>query len=115
MPLASSGALPSWALLFGIEAAHVCRCSVEEHDCVCPKCNPDQGDDLALTAESIKGRCGEDDVAFGGKALGAVLPPTSVLTPPAERTAFVTTIPLAPRDLRERPPIPPPRFSSSAV
>lgn len=115
MPLATSGALPSWALLFGVEAAHVCRCSVEEHDCVCPKCHPDDADDLALTTESIKGRCGDDDVAFAGKALGAVLSKGSVLTPTAERTAFVPDVPATPRELRDRPPIPPPRSRSSAV
>jgi hypothetical protein len=115
LPLASSGALPSWALLVGVEGAHVCHCAIEQHDCLCPKCNPDHEDELLLTSESLQGRCGDDDVAFGGKALGAVLPPSSILTPGVTRTKVASPVVLLPTDLARPPPTPPPRFRSSAV
>jgi hypothetical protein len=114
LPLASSGALPFWAQLAGIEGPHVCHCSAEKHDCVCPKCNPDR-DDLLVTSESLKGRCGDDEIAFGGKTLRAVLPSSSVLSPVVRRSP----IDLAPTrsldGLARPPPTPPPRPSSSAV
>jgi hypothetical protein len=113
LPLMSSGALPFWAQLVGVEGPHVCHCSVEQHDCVCPKCNPDHEDRLG--SESLKGRCGDDELAFAGKALRAVLPAPSILGPmvvvvPREREAFpifdTFTVP---------PPTPPPRSSTPAV
>lgn len=115
LPLASSGALPFWAQLAGVEGPHVCHCSIDKHDCVCPKCNPDHEEDMLFTSESLKGRCGDDEVAFGGKAICAVLPPPSILAPIASRTAIALVgfhfIP----DLARPPPTPPPRPSSSAV
>ena len=54
LPLATAGALPAWALLVGVEDAHVCHCAADHQECVCPKCHPDQADDFALSTESIK-------------------------------------------------------------
>lgn len=71
-PLASGGALPTIAQLFGVEGPHVCRCSAHGHDCLCARCFPDR-EDQKLQEESVKGRCGDDEAVFGGKALVAVL------------------------------------------
>ena len=115
LPLASSGALPVWARLVGVEAPHVCHCSLEKHDCVCPRCNPDLEEDMLFTSEALTGRCGDDEVAFGGKAICAVLPATSVLAPIAARTTIVRASVRPIADYARPPPTPPPRPSSSAV
>jgi hypothetical protein len=115
LPLASSGALPFWVQIAGIEAPHVCHCSVDKHDCVCARCNPDHEEELLVTSESLKGRCGDDDVAFGGKALCAVLPPASVLAPVAAHTTIERPSILLLSELVRPPPTPPPRQSSSAA
>ncbi|MBX3220134.1 MAG: hypothetical protein KF795_06405 [Labilithrix sp.] len=115
VPVASSGALPLWAALAGVEAPHVCHCSIEKHDCVCPKCNPDHEDELVFSSESLSGRCGDDDVAFAGKAICAVLPAPSVLAPSASRTPIVAPRARRPSDLARPPPTPPPRPASSAA
>jgi hypothetical protein len=115
LPLASAGALPSWALLFGVEGPHVCHCSVEQHECFCPKCNPDQADQLALSSESIQGRCGDDDIAFGGKAFCAVVPATGVLVASVTRAEMAPAAASRVPDLNRAPPTPPPRSSSFSV
>ncbi len=111
LSLATSGAMPLWALLAGIEAAHVCHCSLEKHDCVCAKCNPEHED--TLSTESLKGRCGDDDAAFGGRVLVGVLSSPDVVSPPAAShvmKVFSLDAPVvsAPR----APPTPPPRLVS---
>lgn len=113
LSIATSGALPLWALLIGVEAAHVCRCSIEKHDCVCAKCNPDQ-DEMRVSGESLSGRCGDDDMAFGGKAIAALpsAPMMIVEDPPAPIDVEVQAaepVVLPPR----APPKPPPRRTSS--
>lgn len=115
VPLASSGALPVWALLAGIEAPHVCHCSIEKHDCVCAKCNPEHEEDFLVTSESLTGRCGDDEIAFGAKAICAVLPAPSILSPIASRTTIARSTPRLLYDLARPPPTPPPRSSSSAA
>ena len=115
VPLASSGALPFWAQLAGVEGPHVCHCSIEKHDCVCPKCNPEHEEDMLFTSESLKGRCGDDEIAFGGKAICAVLPASGVLAPIGSRTAIALPAARLVSDLARPPPTPPPRTSSSAV
>ena len=115
LPLATSGALPLWAQLAGVEAPHVCHCSIEKHDCVCARCNPDLEEDLLVTSESLTGRCGDDEVAFGGKAICAVLPAGSILAPIASRTSIASPVCVPVDDLARAPPTPPPRPSSSAV
>ncbi|MBX3263530.1 MAG: hypothetical protein KF782_27915 [Labilithrix sp.] len=115
LPLASAGALPFWAQLAGVEAPHVCHCSIEKHDCVCPKCNPEHEEEMLLSSESLKGRCGDDDVAFAGKAICAVLPASSVLAPIARRTAVAPPSWRRPSDLARPPPTPPPRHLSFAA
>ena len=115
LPLASSGALPFWAQLAGVEGPHVCHCSIEKHDCICPKCHPDHEEELLFSSESLTGRCGDDEVAFGGKAICAVLPASSVIAPMVTRTAIAPAFLWTPSDLARPPPTPPPRSSSSAV
>jgi hypothetical protein len=112
LPLASAGALPSWALLVRGEGGHVCHCSIEKHDCVCAKCNPDR-DDLSLTSESLSGRCGDDEIAFGGKALRAVLPAPFGRVP-LSSVALEVLHPHAPTSrVKSPPPTPPPRTRAS--
>lgn len=114
LPLATAGALPSWALLAEVEAAHVCHCSLEKHDCVCAKCNPEQ-EEMLLSSESLTGRCGDDDVAFPGKLLVAVLPPSGVLAPIVVRVSGDAAVPHPPESPSRAPPTPPPRRRSSAA
>lgn len=110
--LASSGALPVWARLVGVEAPHVCHCSAERHDCVCARCHTDPDAAMYLSTESLEGRCGDDEMAFGGKTLLAVLPsPTTV----APATASLLPAPVSVRPLllpRAEPPRPPPRIAA---
>ena len=115
LPLASSGALPVWARLVGVEGPHFCHCAIDKHDCVCAKCNPELEEELLLTSESLSGRCGDDEVAFGGKAICAVLPPSSVIAPVGDRIAIPPTTMLLVSDFARPPPTPPPRLSSSPV
>lgn len=111
LPLASAGALPVWAQLVGVEAPHVCHCSLDHHDCVCPRCQTDPDAEEYLSAASLKGRCGDDEIAFGGSAMRAVLdaPCGPLLEAPScsAPNGFFTTSPPG-RD-RTRPPTPPPR------
>jgi hypothetical protein len=112
LSLATSGALPLWALLVGIDAAHVCHCAIDKHDCVCAKCNPEHED--ALTSESLKGRCGDDEAAFTGKAIVGVLSSPSVFVAAATDQGCAIAPPVAPVLVAARaPPTPPPRSSSS--
>ncbi|MBX3233616.1 MAG: hypothetical protein KIT84_11480 [Labilithrix sp.] len=107
LPLASMGALPTWARLVGVESPHVCHCSLEHHDCTCSICDPEHSP--RLSTESLEGRCGDDDVAFGGSVLRAVLPAPFV----------IAAAPMVRRDLpahhvrvsrgADPPPTPPPR------
>lgn len=115
LPLVSAGALPVWARLVGIEGPHVCHCSIDKHDCVCAKCNPELEEELLLTSESLLGRCGDDERVFGSKAICAVLPASSVLAPIVEQVSLPPVTFSVIVDLARPPPTPPPRPSSSAV
>lgn len=109
LPIATAGALPCWALLAGVEGTHVCRCSIERHDCVCARCNPGH-DDTVFTTESLTGRCGDDEVAFSGKAILAVLAAPAVRVPaPSERVGLRCANAEPPPALPRPPPTPPPR------
>lgn len=114
-PLASSGALPLWAQLAGVEGPHICQCGIKKHDCLCAKCDPEHEEDLLFTTESLTGRCGDDETVFGGKAICAVLaaPVTFVpfATRPLEAASEAALVPVPPPE----PPTPPPRSSSSPV
>ncbi|HVJ89109.1 MAG TPA: hypothetical protein VM580_04840 [Labilithrix sp.] len=114
LPLASSGALPLWARLVGVEGPHVCRCSIEKHDCDCVRCNPDH-EESTFTSESLTGRCGDDELAFGGKVLLSVLPASSVLAPVSMGAAAFLPSVFRRADFARPPPTPPPRASSLAV
>lgn len=113
LPLASSFALPAWVALVAPET-HLCHCPKDHSDCHCAKCHTAGDSDLALTAESISGKCGDDDVLFGASRMIAVLP-APVLVPNV--VVSVAELPsVAPPALvgapRARPPTPPPRLPS---
>lgn len=115
LPLATSGALPQWARLAGIEAPHVCHCSIEKHDCVCARCNPDN-EEMLLTSESLQGRCGDDDVAFAGKAIVAVpAAPLVLAAAPSASALSDARVSAPPPGPARSPPVPPPRSSSTSI
>lgn len=93
----------------------MCHCSAEKHDCVCPKCNIDQRDEMLVSGESLSGRCGDDDVAFGGKALLAVLEASCLGSLSAARAAIAPPTIHTFADLVRAPETPPPRARSSSV
>ena len=112
VPLASSFALPAWVALVAPET-HLCHCPKDHSDCHCAKCHT-ADPDLALTTESISGKCGDDDVLFGAARMIAVLP-APVLVPVV--VVSVAELPSVPPPAltgapRSRPPTPPPRLPS---
>jgi len=113
LPLALSSALPTFARVLGGPTAHVCQCAIRggHSTCGCPICNPDR-DDLRLSEASIRGKCGDDDLAFGAALGSAVTPPPGfiVLPPDVTRAARPTTS-LRLERVFLTPPTPPPRFS----
>jgi len=111
LPLALSTALPGFARAVAGPAAHFCRCEIRggHSTCACPICNPDRAD-LRLSEESIRGKCGDDDLVFGG-ALAVALAPGAgfvVLRPAVDRAPppFSHAVRL---DVHLTPPTPPPR------
>lgn len=115
LPLAFSSALPIFARAMGGPAVHVCHCAAHggPASCGCPLCNPDR-DDLAFTEESIRGQCGDEDLAFGAALGSAVAPPAgfAVLRPDVVATARPSVAPRLPM-LFLSPPTPPPRRAFS--
>jgi hypothetical protein len=79
LPLCLSSALPIFARALGGPTVHVCHCAAHggPASCGCPICNPDR-DDLAFSEESIRGKCGDDGLAFGAALGSAVAPPPGV-------------------------------------
>jgi hypothetical protein len=115
LPLALSSALPTFARVLGGPTAHVCRCEIRggHSTCACPICNPDR-DDLRLNEASLRGKCGDDDLAFGAVLGSAIAPPPGVtIIPPdlAGETPPVVSPRLALVFLK--PPTPPPRSALS--
>lgn len=112
MSLASGGVLPVWAQLAGIEGPHVCHCSTDHHDCVCAHCGTDHDAKAFRSVAHVKGRCGDDEVAFGGRGFVAIVPQAGVLvvTPTAAHVIDAAAPSLRTR-LRRRPPTPPPRLA----
>jgi hypothetical protein len=113
LPLALSSALPIFARVLGGPQVHVCHCAMHggESTCGCPICNPDR-DDLQLSEESIRGKCGDDDLAFGAALGTAVAPPAGFTIIPPDITgetpsAVSPRLPL----VFLTPPTPPPRFA----
>jgi hypothetical protein len=87
LPLCLSSALPIFARALGGPVVHVCHCAAHggPASCGCPICNPDR-DDLAFSEESIRGKCGDDDLAFGA-ALASVARPGSAFGAPRSANA----------------------------
>lgn len=109
--VAAGGMLPAWAQLVGVEGAHVCHCSTDHHDCVCAHCGTDPDGKAFRAVSTVKGRCGEDEVAFGGRGFNAILSPPIAGVPAAE-VVEATAMGVSPASitrLRARPPTPPPR------
>lgn len=112
LPLASAGALPSWVAML-VPEAHVCHCSVERHECFCVKCHPDRTE-LAVSEESISGRCGDDETPYGAGKLLAVVPAAFSVVPAVLHTpvAFGVGIWSVPESVFVPPPTPPPESAS---
>jgi hypothetical protein len=115
LPLAFSSALPIFARALGGPAVHVCHCAAHggPASCGCPICNPDR-DDLAFSEESLRGKCGDDDLAFGAALGSAVAPPAGfvVALPNLVSVARRTSAPQIPA-VFFTPPTPPPRSTFS--
>lgn len=111
LPLAFSSALPTYARLVTGHAAHVCQCErrAGHATCACPICHPDR-DDLRLSEESIRGRCGDDDVVSGA-ALDVAIPPAffAFFAPVSLRTSAPSPDDGRPLQIFVAPPTPPPR------
>jgi hypothetical protein len=111
LPLALSVLFPAFAKMVAGPAPHVCRCEVRggHSTCACPICNPDRAEELTASEESIRGRCGDDDLTFGGALGVAVLSPDFRL--PCADVAFTVHVPDAvhPPDVVIPPSTPPPR------
>ena len=104
-----------FARVFGGPTAHVCHCDIRSghSTCACPICNPDR-DDLRLSEASLRGECGDDDLAFGATLGFAVAPPPGVVVVPPDPTGEEAPGTPAPRALVFlTPPTPPPRFALS--
>jgi hypothetical protein len=113
LPLALSSGLPTLARLVGGPAAHVCHCELRggHSTCACPICNPDR-DDLRLSEASIRGKCGDDDEAFGASLGPAVAPPAGVTILSPDLTAeAVPSVPLPHPPVFLRPRTRPPRLA----
>jgi hypothetical protein len=112
LPLALSAGLPTLARALGGAAVHVCQCEARagHSACACPICHPDD-EGLRISEESIRGKCGADDLAFGGALGVAVLTASFVVlpAPSAAHEAEAAPPALASRAARE-PPTPPPRL-----
>jgi hypothetical protein len=115
LPLALSSALPMFARAFSGPAVHVCHCDIRggHSTCACPVCNPDR-DDLTLSEASLRGKCGDDDLAFGASLGSAVAPPPGVVVVPPDLTGEQAPgIPPRLALVFLTPPTPPPRFALS--
>jgi hypothetical protein len=111
VPLALSALMPAFARIVSGPAPHVCRCELRggHSTCACPICNPDRDEELALGAASIRGRCGDDDVAFGG-ALGLAVLGAEPSLPSADVAFLPLSVPRTrPPDVIIPPATPPPR------
>lgn len=109
VPLLLASAGPAFARAIAGAAPHVCQCDARHTDCVCSICHREENRDEPLRP-TMKGVCGDQDVAFEASQAVAVLPPGegAVLAP--VEVAF--TAPCVPpwRDrLPAAPEFPPPR------
>jgi hypothetical protein len=117
LPLSLSSSLPLLAKSLGSPPLHVCHCEIRggHSTCACPICHPERTD-LTFTQESIRGSCGDDDLALGSSAgLGLAVPSLSSV---AVLPSPVSLPPLSPsagqiRVVTLDPPTPPPRLSAA--
>ena len=82
--LASTG--PAFARAIAGAAPHVCRCDARHTDCVCAICHRDREENRDEPSRpTMKGVCGDQDVAYeASHALGVLPPAAGALLPPAE-------------------------------
>jgi hypothetical protein len=102
-----------FARALGGPTVHVCQCEIRggHSTCGCPICNPDR-DDLRLSEASIRGKCGDDDLAFGAALGSAVAPPAGFIVLPPDVNGALEPVrsPHLP-SVFLTPPTPPPRRS----
>jgi hypothetical protein len=116
-PLVFSATLPMAARLIAGERLHICRCETSHGDptCACPICHPDDPE-YRLSEESIRGKCGDDDVVFGARHGLGVLPAVAVPILPGEFVALRDDVPAQERaEAFLVPPTPPPRSQTFAT
>jgi hypothetical protein len=109
-PLALSSAFPAFARWVAGPRIHVCHCEASHSTCACPICHGEDDDTCRLSEASIRGKCGDDDLAFGGALGMAVLPAGVSGFAPAALVAAVPELVTPAVPSRDRaPPVPPPR------
>ena len=111
--LGSSGTLPLWATLLGVEEVHACHCSRDHHDCVCARCHSDPDGAMRVSTETLQNRCGDDETVFGGRRILAVTaaPSAVVVATVSDRIpAGVRRDSMHSRDRTEPATPPPPRI-----
>ena len=110
LPLTSAGALPAWAALFGVEGPHICHCA--DYECHCVRCHTESDDPtLLVSSESLKGRCGEDDISFGSRMFVGLTGPDLVasIASPLLGAAAPPALHAPYRSISTPPDPPPPR------
>jgi len=102
----SAGALP---VLVQIAAgsAHVCHCSAKTHECLCAKCHPDDPS-LALTEDSLKGTCGDDQRLLSPSTFKALITAAPSVACATHVELLVLAVERVDGRLRAPPPTPPP-------
>ena len=74
VPLLLTSMGPGLARAIAGAAPHVCQCDARHTDCVCAICHPDH-DREEPSRPTMKGVCGDQDVAYGAAHAVGVLPP----------------------------------------
>lgn len=106
VPLLLVSAGPGLARAIAGVAPHVCRCDAAHTDCVCTICHSDSDETSARA--TMKGVCGDQDVAFAAWHVAGVLPRAAsvVVAASARPLSPITVARLDGRALA--PPEPPP-------
>jgi hypothetical protein len=111
LPLAFTSGLPMLARVLHGPATHVCHCEMRggHSTCACPICHA--GDpELTFSDASIRGRCGDEDVAFGAPfGFAVVAPAFRVSLAPLVGRAETRAPPSVRARALPEPSVPPPR------
>lgn len=109
VPLLLASAGPAFVRAVAGVAPHVCQCDARHTDCVCAICHREENRDEPLRP-TMKGICGDQDVAFEASQTVGVLPAADgELLPPAEIVFVEPHVALLRDRLRSAPESPPPR------